>query len=84
MEAEKHLKMTISIRFVFYLLICVYVTKITDINSAMFFQDQCNLPDIINDHTRLQSNLVGKAFECAIREGNGAAEIADGNTVTHR
>ena len=27
--------------------------KITDIHSAMFFQDQCNLPGLINDHTRL-------------------------------
>ena len=34
----------------------------------MFFQDQCNLPDEVNNHTRLQSNHVGKAFECAIRK----------------
>ena len=56
------------------------LAKITDINSAMFFQDQCNLPDEVNNHTRLQSNRVGKAFECAIREENGAAETVHGNT----
>ena len=56
------------------------LAKITDINSAMFFQDQCNLPDEVNNHTRLQSNHVGKAFECAIREENGAAETVHGNT----
>ena len=27
--------------------------KIKDIHFAMFFRDQCNLKDRINDHTRL-------------------------------
>ena len=49
--------------------------NITDIHFAMF-QDQCTLLMITPD-----CNLVGKAFECAIRERNGAAETVHGNTV---
>ena len=50
----KTFKMTEKVIIISPAVLCVAIChKIKDIHFAMFFQDQCNLKDKINDHIRL-------------------------------